>query len=909
MLRPTKKMCKFAQNKVFMMLLELSLDYKTVWGESLSVTVTSHRRNGKPLSQSYALETLDGKVWTGEISVVSKDTDYITYEYAVCHGTDVVRREWNAVPRRLDAKPGVRVTVSDYWRDIPELSHLYSSAYTRCFSHVEERAVRLVYFSKTIVFCVMAPQLRPGESLALIGSQPPLGAWMPGRCIRMERAGCNEWVVSVSAEALYLPFEYKYVVVDDKTGALLRWEDGDNRQSPPCSLAQDSVAVVYDRKLHLREDNWRVAGVAVPVFSLRSERSQGVGDFGDLKRLADWAAHVGMHTIQLLPVYDTTQTHSWRDCYPYSAISIYAFHPMYTDISALPPINDSEFMRRYGKRKDELNALAQVDYEAVCSLKEEYLRLLYTQEGDKVMDSDEFAAFFGRNEGWLLPYSAFCLLRDTYGTCDFNVWPEHGKYDRKKVEQFAHAHKKEVLYYAYVQFLLDRQLTSATHHARANGVFLKGDIPIGISRHSVEAWTEPCCFNTDGQAGAPPDAFSSNGQNWGFPTYNWRRMAEDNYSWWVKRFRKMGEYFDAYRIDHILGFFRIWRIPLHSVHAALGHFVPSLPMSVEEIESYGVKFRKEEWTRPYITDCILADIFGGRADYVRRKFLARREDGRYDMKAAFATQRQVKAYFGEQGDKADARIREGLYRLISNVLFVEDEDTPETYHPRIAAMDDYAFSSLSAREQDAFRRMHEQYYYHRHNDFWYAEAMAKLPTLVQCTRMLACAEDLGMVPACVKPCMERLRILSLEIQSMPKTPGMAFARLQDNPYRSVSTIFTHDMPTLRGWWEENYGRAQRYYNQVLGHEGVASAVITAELCEEVVADHLASPSMLCVISWQDWMSIDATLRFPHPEDERINVPANPNHYWRYRMHLSIEELMQATQLNDKIRSMIASSGR
>lgn len=891
------------------MLLEFSLDYRTDWGENISVMMTSYRRNARPQSQTYVLETHDGEKWTGEVSVTTKDLDYIMYEYAVCRGAEVVRREWNAVPRRVDVKSGVRVMLLDYWRDIPELSHLYSSAYTRCFSHVEECARRLVYFNKTIVFRVMAPQLRHGESLALLGSQPPLGAWMPERCIRMERAGCNEWVMSVSAEGLYLPFEYKYVVVDDKTGALLRWEEGDNRQSPHCNLTPDSVAVVYDRQLHICEDEWKTAGVVIPVFSLRSESSQGVGDFGDLRKLADWAARVGMHVIQLLPVYDTVQTHTWRDCYPYSAISVYAFHPMYTDISSLPQIKDAGFMKKYGKKRAELNALPQVDYEAVCSLKDEYLRRLYEQEGDTALTRDEFKAFYNRNEEWLLPYSVFCLLRDTYGTCDYTVWPKYSVYEREKVEQFARAHKKETLYYAYVQFLLDGQLTSATLHARSLGVFLKGDIPIGISRHSVEAWTEPCYFNMNGQAGAPPDAFSANGQNWGFPTYNWRRMAEDGYSWWVKRLRKMGEYFDAFRIDHVLGFFRIWQIPLHSVHALLGHFSPSLPMSVEEIESYGMTFRKEEWTRPYITDCMVADIFGNGAEYVRYKFLDRRDDGRYDMKKDFATQRQVKEYFGKKQDKLDVDIREGLYRLISDVLFVEDEDVPGTYHPRIAAMDDYAFQSLSAEEQDAFRRIHEQYYYHRHNEFWYTEAMAKLPALVQSTRMLVCAEDLGMVPACVQPCMERLRMLSLEIQAMPKSPGLMFARLQDNPYRSVSTVFTHDMPTLRGWWEEDYGRAQRFYNQVLGHGGVAPSVMTASLCEEVVAAHLASPSMLCIISWQDWMSIDTALRFPHPEGERINIPSDPHHYWRYRMHISIDKLMREEQLNGKIRSMIAHSGR
>ena len=163
--------------------------------------------------------------------------------------------------------------------------------------------------------------------------------------------------------------------------------------------------------------------------------------------------------------------------------------------------------------------------------------------------------------------------------------------------------------YYFIQFHLHLQLLEATNYARANGVVLKGDIPIGISRNSVEAWTEPHYFNLNGQAGAPPDDFSVNGQNWGFPTYNWEVMEQDDYSWWMKRFRKMSEYFDAYRIDHILGFFRIWEIPMHAVHGLLGQFVPSLPMSREEIESYGLPFREE-----FDTQRKVETFFAGKTD-------------------------------------------------------------------------------------------------------------------------------------------------------------------------------------------------------------------------------------------------------------------------------------------------------
>lgn len=889
--------------------LNFSIEYRTEWGQYVAVEVLTHRVSGKSAPVTFILETEDGLHWGKEVILGQKDVVGFRYEYVICHEGKVLRREWPAVPRYFTAQVDKKFIFRDYWKDIPILSHLYSSAYMHSMSCPQPERPQFIYFDKTLVFRVQAPQLQQGQALALVGSQPPLGAWMAERCIRMSRAGLHEWVVSISAEGLYLPFEYKYVIIDERSGELVAWEQGDNRHSPECGIESGRVIVVSDKQLHVQEKAWKTAGVVIPVFSLRSRQSQGVGDFGDLKRMADWAEKTHMHVIQLLPIYDTVQTKTWRDCYPYNSISIYAFHPMYVDLGQLPAIKDAAFMEEYETERQRLNALPQVDYEAVNNLKDRYLRLLYAQEGKEVLTGDAFQNFWHRNEEWLVPYSAFCMLRDKYGTCDFKLWPKYNTYVREEIYALSEKKRKDTGYYAYVQFILDRQLTETIAYSRAKGVLLKGDIPIGISRTSVEAWVEPYYFHMNGQAGAPPDAFSTKGQNWGFPTYNWDRMAEDGYRWWVRRFRKMAEYFDAYRIDHVLGFFRIWQIPLHSVHGLLGQFSPSLPMSVEEIESYGLKFRKEEWTQPYITDAILADVFGAEAEAVRAKYILPLGNGRYALRPEYATQRQVMLSLSEsKGGSVDA-VREGLYTLISNVLFVPDSQNPELYHPRIAVMDDFVFQSLEEGEKDAFRQLYEQYYYHRHNDFWYSEAMKKLPTLVQSTQMLVCAEDLGMVPACVAPCMEALKMLSLEIQAMPKAFGVMFGSLEENPYRSVSTIFTHDMPTLRGWWEEDYGRTQRYYNQMLHHEGVAPRQMTAELCEEVVSRHLYSPSMLCLLSLQDWLSIDADVRHPHPEEERINIPSIPDHYWRYRMHLCIESLLENEGLSHRIASMIARGGR
>jgi 4-alpha-glucanotransferase len=578
---------------------------------------------------------------------------------------------------------------------------------------------------------------------------------------------------------------------------------------------------------------WKGAGSVVPVFSLRSEGSFGVGDFGDLKLMIDWCDKTRQRILQILPITDTNMTGSWQDSYPYNSISIYALHPQYCDLRQLPEIKDADKKAAFEKLRQELNALPQIDYERMFAAKLDYLRTVFAQEWTAVQRRDDYKKFFEQNKDWLVPYAAFCYYRDLYGTAEFSKWPVGATLAATQKSTFKG--KKELQFWYYVQYNLDRQMHSAHAHAREHHIILKGDIPIGISRDGVEAWVEPKYFNLNGQAGAPPDAFSADGQNWGFPTYNWDEMLKDGCSWWVRRFRKMAEYFDAYRIDHVLGFFRIWEIPMPHKSGLMGQFSPALGMSREEIESYGVTFN------------------------------------------------------------------EGL--------FLVDHKRTDRWHPRIAVQFQDAYKELSEEQKFCFNRLYNDYFYSRNNQFWYQEAMKKLPRLTQATRMLVCAEDLGMVPDCVPWVMNELRILSLEIQSMPKESKYRFGRLSHNPYRSVCTISTHDMATLRQWWDEDEERTQDYFTTILRRGGAAPHPLPGWLAKDIVSRHLTSPSMLCLISLQDWLATDEKLRLPDANAERINIPANPRHYWRYRMHLTLEQLLAAEEFNQEISTLIIQSGR
>lgn len=891
------------------MKLTFRIRYRTVWGENLCVLLNDDE------TQIISLSTRNGDEWQGSFEYIPVGSNQlVTYRYAVYRDNICIRKELGAISHLfyLGNAQQNHYVIDDCWRDLPADSYRYSSAFNSIYTPQSYNKLSDSVGS-CITFRALCPELgNRNQALGLIGSCNALGSWEYCRPLRMQEVRPNVWHITLDASSLQLPFEYKFVAINAESGAVEEWESRPNRLFNVQPLQRGETYLPMETEVFFALPARKFAGSAIPVFSLRSEGSCGVGDFGDLKTFVSWAADTAQHVVQILPINDTSITGSWTDSYPYNSISIYAFHPMYIDLRQLPALADAQFASRFEEERARLNALSVVDYEAVNRLKQSYLKEVYRQEGENVLKSDEFNTFFADNRHWLQPYAAFSYLRDLYGTSDFHCWEAYNKYDEEEIQQLCSPESDAytfIGYYYYMQYLLHVQLLAVAEYARRKGVILKGDIPIGISRTSVESWVEPYYFNMNGQAGAPPDAFSVNGQNWGFPTYNWEVMEKDNYLWWRRRFAKMAEYFTAYRIDHILGFFRIWEIPTHSVHGLLGQFVPSLPMSADEIRSFGLNFRPDFMLRPFISEYILNTVFGEQSDYVRETFVRPLHHDLYEMRPEFDTQRKVEAFFEGKTDSENIWLKEKLYALISDVLFVADRNNPELYHPRIAVQNDYIFKQLAEQEQEAFNHLYNHYYYQRHNEFWYHEAMKKLPVLTQSTPMLVCGEDLGMVPDCVSWVMNELQILSLEIQRMPKAIGREFGCLNEYPFRSVCTIGTHDMPTLRGWWEEDAALTERFYHNELHHWGEVPKHAPGWLCKEIIEQHLQSPSMLCVLAWQDWTSIDESLRNPDVQAERINVPANPHNYWQWRMHITLEELMQADELNDAIRQMIQSSDR
>ena len=863
------------------MKLRFSIHYRAEWGQQLSIALRYRSQDRTERTVELPMTTQDGDSWTAETAVVESRRSPVvsfTYSYSVSDGEGrALRREWSAVPRTYCFDSSKTYVLADQWHDLPLASHLYTSAYAVTTGQSVDEPLQplpLPLFRKTLLFRVSAPQLMPGQRVALVGSHPALGSWSPARYLAMQYAGQKEWMLSVNADALALPLEYKYVVVDEATHQLLSWEEGDNRLTPE-ACGEGEVQVLYGDGLRLAEKTWRAAGVSVPVFSLRSDHSFGVGDFGDLLRFIDWAAMTGMKVVQLLPLNDTTSNHGWGDSYPYNIVSAFALHPHYIDLEQLGSLKDKKRMTAYRRRQRELNSLPLSDYEAVDRVKGEYLRELFLQQGAADLANEACRSWATANRDWLEPYAAWLSQPLDLTT--------------------------------YIQYHLHLQLKRAADHARSKGIVLKGDLPIGVNRTSVETSVHPDFFHLDSQTGAPPDAFTQQGQNWGFPTYRWE--SEGLRDWFHRRLRHMEQYFDALRIDHVLGFFRIWEIPEEQLFGTMGHFSPSLPLSPEEIEYFGLTFRHDLLTKPFINDAIVDRLFGLHAQYVRDTFLTRKAYGLYELNDEVNTQRKVCSMFDGRTDENSLWSRDGLYRLVANVLFLEDPQQQGMYHPRIAAWQEPAFDCLNNEERDAYMRIYNNYFFQRHSMFWGQTGIDRLGDVFGETRMLLCAEDLGMLPDCVEPVLDALRILTLEIQQLPKQNGVEFSHLDGNPIRSVTTISTHDMAPLRLWWEQQAERRQRYWSTMLQKQGRAPQELPAHIAEEVIARHLYSPSMLCVLSLQDWLAMDGSLRSSHPGEERINVPSDPYNRWQWRMHLTVEQLMQAERFNGKLKTMIERSKR
>ena len=860
------------------------------------------------------MEYLNEEFWHTHIDIDDDLQSVISYKYVLTNPDGSQIMEWEK-DRNTPVSDGLHeIAAIDTWNHAGDFENAF---FTAPFQNVllKEKSARIKTKStkdSTHIFKVKAPLLRKNEAVCLLGSSPALDTWSEKSPVLLTKEG-NWWTAQLHISKRDFPIAYKYGVYNVKEKQFVRFENGNNRLLHSDG-GKKKITIVHDGFVHLPNNTWKGTGVAIPVFSLRTKNSLGVGEFTDLKFLVDWAKTVGMKLIQFLPVNDTTATHTIADSYPYAAISAFALHPLYINLEKVAGEENASVIRSLKKKQKKLNQLPDVDYVEVVKCKLDALKELYEGSGKDVFENADYKSFFNDNQHWLVPYAAFCYLREKYGTSHFDKWKTNSIYDKAEIQKLSSPRSKafsEITFYYFVQYHLHLQLKEASDYAHKNGIVIKGDIAIGIYRYGCDAWVAPELYNMDSYAGAPPDDFAVKGQNWGFPTYNWKKMQEDGFAWWRKRFEQMSNYFDAFRIDHILGFFRIWSIPKHAVEGIMGRFIPAIPVYAIEFGEKGIWFDHDRYCKPFINHEILWHLFGEAGKKVVSEFLVPNENNGFDLKPAFETQSKVEKYFAAlETNNENERLKEGLFDIISNVILFEEPDSNgEKYHFRISMENTSSFRDLDWHVQQKLKDLYVDYFFRRQDDIWRREAMQKLPSLKQSTNMLVCGEDLGMVPHCVPDVMKQLGILSLEIQRMPKDPNREFFHPNDAPYLSVVTPSTHDMSTIRGWWEEDRAKTQRFFNQLMGQWGDAPFYCEAWVVRAIVLQHLYCPAMWSIFLMQDLLGMSETIRRQNPHEERINIPANPKHYWKYRMHIFLEDLLKEKEFNKELKEYITNSGR
>jgi len=909
------------------MLVQFHVVYKTHIGQVLMLvgSIPELGSGNRQQAVVMSLSNASSGLWVYQFE--SDSAAGFSYRYVVRDDNfNTFIEEWG--PDR-DFKPENRlkqtILLSDCWRSMsdPEFA-LHSSAFTNAIlkpgtsfkapkvkANATQDAV-ILKFKPNVV------RIKPGHKVAVSGSAGSLGAWNEKKSFTLGNPDHPQWSGEVSVNISEFPVHYKYLIKNEN-GKTAFWEKSTDRFiALPEGKVPDMIEI-GDEKFAFPQYPWKGAGVAIPVFSLRRSEGFGVGEFTDIKLLVDWAVETGLRLIQILPVNDTVAKHTWIDSYPYAAISVYALHPIYINLLEIGKLDSDINQQIIEAQGKYLNSLTRIDYEAVMALKSRFFKLIYDQRKHDFLNDPEVLKFFDENKHWLKPYAAFSYLRDLFNTPDFSRW---GEYSKPTDELLAHltdpnaAHYDDIAVHYFIQYHAHLQLLKAANYARSKGVVLKGDIPIGIYRNSADAWLSPQLYHMDCQAGAPPDDFSVKGQNWRFPTYNWEEMAKDNFAWWQQRLRHLAHYFDAFRIDHILGFFRIWEIPVSQVEGLMGYFNPSIPYYRDELQNRGIWFDEKRLCQPYIREHFLYERFGDLTEMVKANYLVESGYQCFDLHPDYDTQHKVEDKLRIEPDATPEmrsrieRITQGLYSLIAEVIFLHAPGTGgNAFFPRHTLHFTRSYQELDNHAKHVINEIYLDYFYRRNEDFWRGKAMEKLPVLKNATNMLLCGEDLGMVPACVPSVMNELGILSLEVQRMPKDPKITFGHPAGYPYLSVATPSSHDTSTIRGWWEENPAQSQRFYNEILGNSFQAPFFCEPFIVKQIVIQHLYSPSMWAIFALQDLLGMDENLRLQNAGAERINNPGNPNHYWRYRMHLNLEELLNQNGFNQYVRDQLRASGR
>ena len=610
-------------------------------------------------------------------------------------------------------------------------------------------------------------------------------------------------------------------------------------------------------------------GVLIPVFSLRSEQSCGCGEFLDLKLLADWCVASGLNIIQLLPVNDTGD-----DASPYNALSAFALHPLFIRPGVLPEIKNLS-----ATDKKSVNAgiaalgrvaesLERMDYKIVLDGKLAILHDIFRLNKAAIVADTGLAEWIKGNP-WVKEYAAFRTLKALHNSEGWQTWRAEYRYGNADV--VARIWKDEVLgekvlFHAWVQWRLEAQFREVAEYLGKLNIMLKGDIPIMMNEDSADVWAHGSVFQLEQRAGAPPDMFATMGQNWGFPIYNWDYLASHDYGWWRDRLRHADKFYHAYRIDHVLGFFRIWTIDKHHQEGLLGYFRPSIYISRNDLHGIGFDDGRIRWlSEPHVPGNRLHELFGMRSiEIIGRCF------NRIGNEDLYLFKPEIRGEWNFNDLPLIDQERQHLLDMYRNraLLTVDEGLFCTTWTSRNCDR----YQHLSDGERWAFeelvaKRAGES------EELWQKNGDKLLRFMLETVPMLTCAEDLGVVPDCVPQTLSNLGILGLKIPRWArdwKQNGQPYFRVEDYPFLSVCAPSVHDTSTLREWWEreqEKWG----FWSSMKFSEPCPDQYST-ETAFKVISRLLETGSALCMFQIQDLFALENRYRVDDAASERINIP-------------------------------------
>jgi 4-alpha-glucanotransferase len=645
-------------------------------------------------------------------------------------------------------------------------------------------------------------------------------------------------------------------------------------------------------------------GVALPVSALRTAKSAGVGEFADLVPFAEFCAKSSIGAIQLLPINDTGTESS-----PYSALSAFALHPIYVRLEDVP--GASAFSREIDALRARFEPDARFRYREVRDAKDTLLRRIFDVNEKAILADPNLASWIEANP-WVREYAVFKALKRRNFESSWKSWdkmrtPTHAEIERRWESA---SHRADHVFFAWVQMALDAQLARAAAQVAHLGIALKGDIPILMNEDSADVWANPELFRDDLRAGSPPDADNPLGQNWGFPIYNWDSHRSTGFSWWRSRLERASRYYHAFRIDHVLGFFRVWSIPRGERTGALGWPTPHEPITAAELAELGFSGDRLRWiSRPHVPTSLVEEANG--RDYLAAHGQLREVADRIGNEELWLFKESVSTDSHLARESIPASVRDALLGAWRDRLLVttgRDERGRDTYAPAWRYQDSTAWRGLSGDERAAlaslFARKEKE-----NDELWRRQGEELLGALVSATDMLPCAEDLGAVPPCVAPVLATLGVLSLRVFRWERRwaePGSPFRPLAEYPELSVSTTSVHDSSTFRAWWEREGGR--EIARETLEAAARSSAPNGAEYSPDVAAFALSAmaraPSRLFIPPLRDLLDLSPSYRSADPDADRINVPGTVTDFnWTWRMPVGVEELSRDKKLIQSIETV------